>query len=161
MSNRYFQHYSIHPNGQISQMRNGPSFRLRMVEMRRDFWVHLVQPPCLSRDNLSRLPRTTSRYHLTFSKVGDPSLSGQLQRSNAQSSLIVKKYFLMFRPSFLSAKWITSLTLLPTLLMQPRTPLAHRSKDKLLARVQLGPKHIHRSPMKFLSAYFSSLLNSF
>lgn len=31
--NRYFQHSSIHPNGQISQMRNGPSFGLRMAEM--------------------------------------------------------------------------------------------------------------------------------
>lgn len=74
LSSRYFQHASIHPNGQISQMRNGS--RPRMVEMGRDLWVHLVQPPCLSRGTLSRLPRTMSRYYLTFSKVGDPSLSG-------------------------------------------------------------------------------------
>lgn len=140
-------------------MRNGPSFRLRMAEM------NTLGSSGATSLLKQRYPEQVAQDHVqtAFDFLQGWRSQSLWATSKKQPSVIltVKKYFLLFRPSFLCAKWITSLRLLPTLLlMQPRTPLALRSKDKLLAHVQLGPQHIHRLLMKFLSAYFSSLLNS-
>ena len=61
---------------------------------------HLVQPPCWSRVTYSRLHRTLSRRVLNISREGDSTTSlGNLFQGFV--TLRVKKFFLMFRRSFL------------------------------------------------------------